>query len=70
MRLITLVLALVIIAGLLVYYKDAMLGPKTDTNQTVVEQSRQIIDSAKQSSEDMQKALEAQQKKMEQLENK
>ena len=70
MRLISLVLALVIIAGLLVYYKDAMLGPTTDPNQTVVEQSRQVIDSAKQSTEDMQKALEEQQKRMEQIENK
>ncbi len=68
MRLITLVLALVIIVALLVYYKDAMLGANTDPNQTVVEQSRQIIDSAKQSTEDMQKALDAQQKKMEEVE--
>jgi len=68
MRLISLVLALVIIAGLLVYYKDAMLGAKPQGDQTVVEQSRQIIDSAKQSSEELQKSLQEQQKKMEQME--
>ena len=68
MRLITLIFALVIIISLLVYYKDAMLGPKPTSDQTVVEQSRQIIDSAKHSTDEMQKALEAQQKRMEEME--
>lgn len=68
MRLISLVLALVIIAGLLAYYKDALMGPKPASEQTVKEQTRQIIDSAKKSTDELQKALQAQQKKMEALE--
>ena len=67
MRLISLVLALVITASLLVYYKDAILAPNTNPEQTVKEQSRQIIDSAKQSAEDMQKALQEQQQHMQEV---
>ena len=43
MRLISLVLALAIIAILLVNYKDAIFSPKTDSDETVVESSRKII---------------------------
>lgn len=69
MRLLSLVLTLVIISGLLVYYKDAILPTNADSDQTVKQQSKQIIDSAKESSEELRKALEAQQKQMDNLQN-
>ena len=69
MRLLSLVLTLVIISGLLVYYKDAILPTNTDSDQTVKQQSKQIIDSAKQSGEELRKALEAQQKQMDDMQN-
>ena len=69
MRLLSLVLTLVIISGLLVYYKDAILSTNPDSDQTVTQQSRQIIDSAKESGEELRKALEAQQKQMDNLQN-
>lgn len=69
MRLLSLVLTLVIISGLLVYYKDAILSTSSDPDQTVTQQSKQIIDSAKESGEELRKALEAQQKQMDNLQN-
>ena len=69
MRLLSLVLTLVIISGLLVYYKDAILSTNADPDQTVTQQSKQIIDSAKESGEELRKALEAQQKQMDNLQN-
>ena len=67
MRLISLVLTLVIISGLLIYYKDAILPANNDSDQTVKEQSKQIIDSAKESSEALRKSLEEQQKRMDDM---
>ncbi len=70
MRLISLVLTLVIIGGLLVYYKDALLGPDAPPDQTVREHSTQVIDEAKRATDEMQKQLEQQQKRFDDLENK
>jgi len=66
MRLITLVLALAIIGGLLVYNKNSLLPGGNSGNQTVKQQANQIIDNAKQSSADLQKQLQAEQKKIQQ----
>ena len=69
MRLLSLVLALVIISGLLIYYKDAIISSNPNPDQTVKQQSQQIIDSAKESGEELRKALEAQKKQMDELQN-
>ncbi|MBI1423656.1 MAG: hypothetical protein GC149_09355 [Gammaproteobacteria bacterium] len=66
MRLITLLLALVIVAGLVVYNKNALLPGATDSKQTVKEQAKQIIDNAKSSASDIQKQMEQEQKRLEQ----
>ena len=66
MRLITLLLALVIIAGLVIYNKNALLPGSTDSKQTVKEQAKQIIDNAKSSANDIQKQMEQEQKRLEQ----
>ena len=70
MRLLSLVLTLVIISGLLIYYKDAIFSSSPNPDQTVRQQSQQIIDSAKQSGDELRKALEEQQKRMDELQNK
>ena len=68
MRLISLVLALAIIAILLVNYKDAIFSHNADPDETVVESSRKIIDSANQSADNLQESLNAQQKRMDEME--
>ncbi|MGD8925351.1 MAG: hypothetical protein PVG20_00790 [Thioalkalispiraceae bacterium] len=70
MRLIYLVISLVLIAGLIVYYKDSMISTETSSGETVKQQAQQTIDQAKQASKQMQKALEEQQKRYEELEQK
>ena len=70
MRLIYLVIGLVIIAGLIVYYKNTMITPQTNSGQTVQQQTKQVIDQAKQVSTQMQKSLEEQEKRVEELEQK
>lgn len=67
MRLFSLILALVIIGGLVMYNKNSLLpGSKKNMHQTVKEQATQIIDHAKAVTRDMQKSLDAQQKSLQQ----
>lgn len=66
MRLLSLLIALVIIGGLAVYNKNSLLPGAKDSHQTVKEQARQIIDKAKSASGDLQKQLDEQQKKLQQ----
>ncbi len=68
MRLISLLLALGIISALVIYNKDALFSAQKDSDQTVEEQAKQIIDDAKQASRDLQKQFEQQQKRFEELE--
>jgi len=65
MRLITLVLALVIISGLVIYNKNSLLPGNKDSHETVKEQAKQIIDSAKSAAGQLQKQSEQQQKRLE-----
>lgn len=67
MRLLSLVLALIIISGLILYNKNALFPGNTDSHQTVKEQARQIIDNAKSSANDIQNQMEQQQKRLEQF---
>lgn len=67
MRLITLVLALVVISALLIYNKNSLFPENTDAHQTVKEQAQQIIDNAKSAAGSVQKEAEQQQKRLEQL---
>jgi hypothetical protein len=67
MRLLSLVIALVIISGLVVYNKNSLLPGNKDSHQTVKEQAHQIIDSAKNSANDIQKQMEKQQKRLDQF---
>ncbi|MGD8783066.1 MAG: hypothetical protein PVG75_01455 [Thioalkalispiraceae bacterium] len=69
MRLIYLLIGLVIISSLIIFYKDSMFAPETTSDQTVKEQTQQVLDEAKRATEEMQKALEEQQRRYEQLEN-
>ena len=70
MRLISLIFALVIISALLVYYSNTNIKPDTKSEQTVKQQTQQVLDEAKRATEEMQKALEKQQKRFEELEEK
>ena len=70
MRLLSLILTLVIISALIIYYKNAMNIPETTSDQTVKEQTQQVLDEAKRATEQMQKTLEEQQRRFEELENK
>jgi hypothetical protein len=67
MRLVTLVLALVIISALLIYNKNSLFPGTTDSHQTVKEQAKQIIDNAKSAASELQKQTEQQQKRLEQF---
>jgi hypothetical protein len=66
MRLLSLVIALVIISGLVVYNKNSLLPGSRDSHQTVKEQAKQIIDNAKTATSDLQKQMDEQQKRLEQ----
>lgn len=68
MRLISLVLALVIIAGLLVFYKDALFGPESNPDQTVQEQTQEVLEETRRATEAMQKQLDEQKKRFDNLE--
>ena len=70
MRLISLVLALVIISALLIFYKDSMFEPKTTSDQTVRQKTQQVLDEAKRATAEMQKAIEEQNRRFEELEQK
>ena len=67
MRLISLILALVGIVGVIIYAKDSINSKPVATDQTVKQQTRQLIDDAQQTVDEVQKKLEEQQKKMEEL---
>jgi len=67
MRLLSLLLALVIISGLVIYNKNSLLPGNKDSHQTVKEQAHQIIDSAKTNASDIQKQMEEQQKRLDQM---
>jgi len=70
MRLIYLLIGLVIISGLIVYYKNTVITPEITTDQTVQQQTQQILDETRRATEEMQKALEEQQRRYEELEQK
>lgn len=65
MRLFSLVLALVIISGIIIYYKNSLPPVAPAPQTTVKEQARQIIDNAKTAAGDVQKQIEEQQKQLE-----
>lgn len=67
MRLLSLIIALVIISGLLIYNRNSLFPTSKDSHQTVKEQAHQIIDNAKASASDIQVQMEQQQKRLEQL---
>jgi len=64
MRLISLILALVIIGGLIAYYKDSMLPVENNAGETVKEQARQIIDDAKNTTDALSRQLEEQNRRL------
>lgn len=67
MRLLSLILALAIIGGLVIYNKNSLLsGTNKNPHQTVKEQAQQIIDRAKTATGDLQKNLAEQQKRLQQ----
>jgi len=66
MRLISLILALAMIGGLVIYNKNSLLPGDKSGDKTVKQQARQIIDTAKQTGTDLQKQMEEQQKRIEQ----
>lgn len=66
MRLITLVIALAIVSGLVVYNKNTLLPGNKNSHQTVKEQSRQILDSTKSAVSKYQKQLKQQQNSLDQ----
>lgn len=68
MRLLSLIFALVIISYLVVNYSNTVVKPDA-SDQTVKQQTKQVIDEAKQATEQMQKALEQHQKRVEEMEN-
>jgi len=69
MRLISLVLALAMIGGLVIYNKNSLLPGDKSGDKTVKQQATQIIDNAKQTSAELQQQMAAQQKKIEQSGN-
>jgi len=66
---ISLVLALVIVAGLVIYNKNTLLPGSKDSHQTVKQQARQIIDNAKDATSDLQKQMQQEQKRIQQHDN-
>jgi hypothetical protein len=70
MRLIYLLIGLVIVSSLIIYYKNTMITPEATSDQTVKQQTQQVLDEAKRATEQMQKALEEQQRRYEELEEK
>lgn len=66
MRLITLVLALAVISGLVVYNKNSLFPTKTDNQQTVKQQAKQIIDNAKNATNELSKQMEEEEKRLDQ----
>ena len=66
MRLLSLVIALVIIGGLVAYNKNALLPGSKNSHQTVKEQAQQIIDRTKSATGDLQKSLDEQEKRLQQ----
>jgi len=68
MRLLSLVFALVIISGLIFYYKSSMVVPENRSDQTVKQQTQQVLDEAKRATAEMQRALEEQNRRFEEVE--
>lgn len=66
MRLLSLLIALVIVSGLVIYNKNSLLPGNHDSNQTVKEQAHQILDSAKNSAQNLQKSMDQEQKRLDQ----
>lgn len=69
MRLMSLILALLILGGLVTYYKSTLPTPERTSDETVKEQARQIIDDAKKTTEALQQQLEKQNKDFEKLQD-
>ena len=67
MRLISLVLALAILAGIIVVYKDSLFSSKPKTDQTVKQQTQQMLDEAHKATDEMRKALEEQNRRMQEM---
>lgn len=67
MRLISLILALVGLIGIIIYAKDSMTTPQVQSDQTVKQHTKQVIDEAQRAADQLQKQLEEQQKKMDEL---
>lgn len=68
MRLLSLVFALVIISALIVYYKSSMVVPENTSDQTVKQQTQEVLDEAKRATAEMQRALEEQNRRFEEVE--
>ena len=69
MRLLSLVLALVILGVIITYYKNSLVPAKHNPDQTVKEQARQIVDEAKKTTEALQQNLEQQNRDLEKLQD-
>jgi len=66
MRLLSLLIALFIISGLVIYNKNSLFPGKPGSSQTVKEQAHQIIDSTNNSALEMQKRMEQEQQGLKQ----
>lgn len=66
MRLISLVIALVIIGGLVVYNKNALLPGSENSHQTVKQQANQILDKTRSATSNLQQQINQQKKELQQ----
>lgn len=66
MRLISLVIALVIVAGLVVYNKNSLLPGHENSHQTVKQQAQQILDKTRAATNNLQQQLDQQKKQLKQ----
>lgn len=67
MRLLSLVLALIILGAIIIYDKDSLVPVEHDPQETVKEQVRQVIDEAQDTAADLQQQLEQQNRRVEEL---
>lgn len=66
MRLISLVIALVIVGGLAVYNKNALLPGHENSHQTVKQQANQILDKTRSVTNNLQQQVKQQKKDLDQ----
>lgn len=64
MRLISLLLGLVIVAGLVLFYKDSLTTTSTTPEQTFTQQTDKLLQDSHEAVQQLQKTLEEQQRKI------